>query len=265
MSSDWVDGRRRLIYGRGMPTPTYSGERRPSTARVLHAAHVLASKAIVSPRFPRQLRWALSQRQSGSPFVSAHLDGLLGIEIGASAHNDYRLRAVNVDRFSDMDSIYKREELALCGRKKMIDLVAPGDDLPFRDEAVDFVFASHVIEHFPDPLRALDEWCRVARSRVVVVAPHRDRTFDRARELTSTAELLERNASGFASEEDRHWSVWNRESFVEMCDAAGFPVVASLDPDDKVGNGFMVVIDAAAARALDRETLRRAARVATTA
>jgi SAM-dependent methyltransferase len=137
-----------------------------------------------------------------------------------------------------------------------VDLVAPGDDVPFRDGAVDFVFASHVIEHFPDPIRALDEWCRVARHRVVLVVPHRDRTFDAGRELTTAEELMERHAQGFTSPEDKHWSVWTRESFLEICAAAGFPVVDSLDPDDKLGNGFIVVIDAAAARAQENRTRR---------
>jgi SAM-dependent methyltransferase len=197
-------------------------------------------------------RW----RNPPSPFVSRHLDGMIGVEIGASAHNDYGLRAINVDRFPELDSKYKREELNLCGTARAVDLVAAGDDLPFRDETVDFVFASHVIEHFPDPIAALDEWCRVAKHRVVLVVPHRDRTLDAHRDLTSTEELLERHTSGFTSEEDKHWSVWTRETFLELCEAAGFPVVDSLDPDDKLANGFAVVIDAAAAREPDRRRRR---------
>jgi hypothetical protein len=31
-----------------------------------------------------------------------------------------------------------------------------------------------------------------------------------------------------------------------LCERLGLRVVDSLDPDDKVGNGFMVVLDAAA-------------------
>jgi SAM-dependent methyltransferase len=181
-----------------------------------------------------------------SRFVSRQLAGMRGIEIGASAHNDYALQAINVDRYAEMETRYKREEAELCGRLRPVDLVAPGNDLPLADASVDFVFASHVIEHFPDPVGALEEWRRVARSRVVVVVPHRDRTFDAGRPLSTPAELLERHATGFTSEEDKHWSVWTCESFLELCDAAGFPVLDSLDPDDKMGNGFIVVLDAAA-------------------
>jgi SAM-dependent methyltransferase len=210
----------------------------------------LKVRAWMRAPLPPALRRAIwARRNPPSAFVARQLDGRLGIEIGASAHNDYRLRAINVDRYPEMDTIYKREEEQICGSKRSIDLVAPGDDLPFRDQTVDFVFASHVIEHFPDPIRALEEWCRVARDRVVIVAPHRDRTFDAERDLSTPDELLERHRTAFRSDEDKHWSVWTRDSFLELCSAAGFPVLDSLDPDDKLGNGFIVVIDPAAARA----------------
>jgi SAM-dependent methyltransferase len=144
-----------------------------------------------------------------------------------------------------MDTIYKQEEWRLCGRKRPVDVVAAGDDLPFNDGSFDFVFASHVIEHFGDPIRALQEWVRVARKYVVLVVPHRDRTFDRDRELTTAAELLDRHERSVTAETEAHWSVWTLESFLALCDHLGLGIVDSLDPDDKVGNGFMVVIDAA--------------------
>jgi SAM-dependent methyltransferase len=230
-------------------------------SRLIDFKHRVWRRAPV-PHAVRRALWA--RRNPPSAFVGRHLDGLLGVEIGASAHNDYRLRAINIDRYADTDTLYKREELNLAGWIRPVDLVAPGDDLPLRDATVDFVFASHVIEHFPDPIRALDEWCRVARTRVVLVVPHRDRTFDADRDLTTAAELLQRHADGFASDVDQHWSVWTHESFLELCEAAGFPVLDSLDPDDKFANGFMVVIDAAAARGPARRARRTGAATAAT-
>jgi hypothetical protein len=50
--------------------------------------------------------------------------------------------------------------------------------------------------------------------------------------------------SHFTSDEDQHWSVWTLESFLEMCRHFGFEVSDYLDPDDKVGNGFIVTIQA---------------------
>ncbi|MFI4989735.1 MAG: methyltransferase domain-containing protein [Solirubrobacterales bacterium] len=183
-----------------------------------------------------------------SPFVSGYLRGLSGVEIGAASHNRFYLDAINVDRYPGEDTIYKDLERRLSRRTAKVDVVAPGDQLPFAEDSYDFVFSSHVIEHFPDPIKALHEWVRVARRYVVVIAPHRDRTFDSGRPLSSTAELLERHRAGFSSGEDRHWSVWTCESFLELCRATGLQAIDHQDPDDKVGNGFTVVIDAAASQ-----------------
>jgi len=183
-------------------------------------------------------------RRRDSKFVTSYLEGLEGIEIGASAHNRYFLDAINVDRWASSDTVYKREERKLALHTAKVDVVAPGDDLPFQENSFDFVFSSHVIEHFPDPIRALQEWMRVARRYVVIVAPHRDRTFDADRPLTTVDELLTRHREGFSSQEDLHWSVWTCESFIELCERIGLRVLDHLDPDDKAGNGFAVVIDA---------------------
>jgi SAM-dependent methyltransferase len=192
--------------------------------------------------------WRLIRRRR-SAFVSGYLAGMEGIEIGASSHNRFYLDALNVDRFGDSDTVYKREERRLVLHAVKVDVVAPGDELPFNDDSYDFVFSSHVIEHFPDPIRALFEWVRVARRYVIVIAPHRNRTFDIENPLTPVAELVERHRSGFTSDMDRHWSVWTCESFIELCNATGLHVTDHQDPDDKVGNGFTVVIDAANSRA----------------
>lgn len=186
-------------------------------------------------------------RRQGSPFVSTYTDGLTGIEIGAAAHNRYWLDAINVD----VSGAYKWGQRKLVGHAAKIDVTSPGDNLPFDDDSHDFVFSSHAIEHFYDPITTLHEWCRVARKYVVLVVPHRDRTFDAGRDLTTAAELEQRGAGPRPPEADtdhamQHWSVWTRESFVEMCEHFGFRVMDSIDPDDKVGNGFAVVIDASA-------------------
>jgi SAM-dependent methyltransferase len=204
--------------------------------------------AILDGMLRATLSWRLIRRQR-SKFVSGYLKGMRGIEIGASSHNRFHLDAINVDRFGGDDTVYKREERRLVLHAVKVDVVAPGDALPFDDDSHDFVFSSHVIEHFPDPIKALYEWVRVARSYVVVIAPHRNRTFDIDNPLTPVAELIERHRDGFTSDMDRHWSVWTCESFIELCNATGLHVVDRQDPDDKVGNGFTVVIDATKSRA----------------
>lgn len=174
--------------------------------------------------------------------ATRYLDGLSGIEIGAAAHNRYPVEAINVDRASTPHHSYQEEQMRLAGRVAAVELVAEGDRLPLPDKSTDFVLASHVIEHFPDPVGALLEWERVATRYLFIVVPHHERTFDSGRPLTSTDELMRRHEEGFASDEDRHWSVWDCAGFVDLCRRLGLEVVATEDPDRKVGNGFAVVI-----------------------
>ncbi len=54
-----------------------------------------------------------------------------------------------------------------------------------------------------------------------------------------------RLAEGWAryeTDDHHHWSVWRTGDFVELVKALRFDIVETLDVDDKVGNGFTVVI-----------------------
>ena len=179
--------------------------------------------------------------------VLAHrlLDGLEGIEIGGSAHNRFGLKTRNVDYCGEMTTIFKQEEIKVCGEALPVDIVAPGDQLPLDDNSVDFVISSHVMEHFPDPIKTLKEWYRVVRpgGYIYVIAPHKERTFDRERPRSTLAELIERHETGNGPDPDvAHCSIWITEDFVELVQWLGWPLVAVQDTDDKVGNGFAVVI-----------------------
>jgi SAM-dependent methyltransferase len=197
--------------------------------------------ALLVPPTRLRGRW---RRRSLVKMVHSYLGSLKGIEIGGAAHNDFGIDALNVDRYAEMDTVYKDAERATWGRAKPVDIVAAGHELPLADKSVDFVFASHVIEHVPDPIAALLEWKRVAREYLFLVVPHRDRTFDRDRPVTPVAELVERHATGFESGEDRHWTVWTCESFVELCRELELEVIETRDPDFKESNGFAVVLSA---------------------
>lgn len=178
-----------------------------------------------------------------SALATRYLAGLQGVEIGGAAHNDFRLDTVNVDYTEEPSTAPAQRRHA--GRVMPVDVVAAADALPFPDDAYDFVLASHVIEHMPDPIGALREWARVARRYVFLVIPERTNEFDRHRPLTPLAELLERHRTGFTSAEDRHWSVWTPETFRELCEHLGYAVAEVQAPDDKRGNGFAVVVEVA--------------------
>ena len=178
-----------------------------------------------------------------SVLAHKYLDNLVGVEIGGSAHNPFGLNTINVDRSGDMSTVYKEEEQKMCGKKLGVDVISEGDNLPFDDKSYDFVISSHVIEHFFDPIKALKEWQRVAKKYIFIIVPHRDRTFDKDRPLTSKQELIDRYEGKIPySDSNEHHSVWDTDSFLELCKYLNYNVVDYLDVDDKVGNGFSIVI-----------------------
>lgn len=176
------------------------------------------------------------------------LDGLKGIEIGGAAHNPFGLDTINVDRVHHTSPEFKpyaEEQMRLCGEVLPVDVVAPGDDLPFPDKSFDFVISSHVIEHFYDPIAALKEWARVARKCIFIICPHRDALpSDVGKPLTSLADIKWRHSLPKTHRliTDEHHSRWTLQSFIEMCEHYGLDVVHTQANDDKVGNGFTVVI-----------------------
>lgn len=179
-----------------------------------------------------------------SRFANRYLSGLRGVEIGGASYNRWFLDTVNVDYSETADTVGMQLEFA--GHVMPVDVVAEAWDLPFDDDSFDFVLASHVLEHIPDPIAALDEWIRVATRYVFVVLPQRDyQPYDRRHGLTTCEELLERHREGPRAEDWRgHWSRWTSASFSELGRRLGIRVIDVQDPDDKRGNGFAIVLDA---------------------
>ena len=174
------------------------------------------------------------------------LKGLKGIEIGGSAHNPFGLDTLNVDYTDSMDTVFKDAEREMCGEAMPVDIVAFGDDLPFEDDSVDFVISSHVIEHFWCPIKAIKEWHRVTKKGgyIFIICPHKMRIFDKDRPITYSQEIRAREGKPMPETDDphQHWSVWDTEAFVELCEDMGWNIHTVQDKDDKVGNGFTVVL-----------------------
>jgi glycosyltransferase involved in cell wall biosynthesis len=98
------------------------------------------------------------------------------------------------------------------------------------EESLDFVIASHVLEHTPNPLLAL----RTAYSRLkpggklVLVVPDKRYTFDKERALTTLDHLvLDYNTP--SSERDRqHWEEWYTKAFPVRPDQLDTSISAAL-------------------------------------
>lgn len=197
-----------------------------------------------------------------SPLATLLLTGLKGIEIGGSAHNPFGLDTINVDWTDSTTTACKQEEIKQCGETLKVDVVADGSNLPFADGQWDFVVSSQCLEHNWDVIGALKEWLRVIKVGGVVftIFPHPERTPDKGRARTPLSELIKRH-NGQVSKPtqpdplwpewhleggvyfDAHHTVWYLEDALECVNhIGGCRVIATQDPDDKVGNGFTFVI-----------------------
>ncbi len=180
-----------------------------------------------------------------SKLAHKYLDGLQGLEIGGSIHNPFGLDTKNVD-YTAEENQYKKLEKKFTGQSLKVDIVAPGDNIPLPDGSQDFVLSAHVIEHFPDPIKALKEWYRLIRKGgyIFTIVPHKERTFDKGRERTKLQELIDCYEGRIARNPnpDDHYSVWITEDMVEIVKYLGWNIVEVQNVDDKVGNGFTIVI-----------------------
>lgn len=188
-----------------------------------------------------------SKRFRESALAHKLLDGLTGLEIGGSAHNAFGLDVLNVDYTNDMNTVFKQGEIKMCGEAMPVDVVANGDNLPFPDRSFDFVISSHVIEHFFDPIKAIKEWIRVSRKYVYIICPQPYALeSDQKKLITGMQELVQRHTGDIApppEDTHEHYTRWTSATFCEMCNLYGWKVAQVQDPDDKVGNGFAIVID----------------------
>lgn len=62
-----------------------------------------------------------------------------------------------------------------------------------KDEQYDFVLSCHNLEHIANPIKALKEWRRVIKPNgyLLMILPHKDKTFDHKRPITSLEHILE--------------------------------------------------------------------------
>lgn len=182
-----------------------------------------------------------------SELVDKYLLNLRGIEIGAASYREFGLNTLNVDINDNQnaDTVYCKRQLELAGRVAKVDVVAPGDNLPFEDNSWDFVLTSHVLEHFFDPIKALKEWNRVVKDGgyICLILPDKTKTVDKVRERTTLSELIDRHANGASSSEiAAHHNVWVLEDILELCKYLNLNVIEYREKDKKVKDSFIVMV-----------------------
>ena len=80
------------------------------------------------------------------------------------------------------------------------------------DESLDFIFSSHVFEHFTNPLGTLQTWHRKIRpgGHVVGVVPEAHNCFDILQPLSKEEQWLEEYSLDVRDYQDRHYQKWCR-------------------------------------------------------
>jgi SAM-dependent methyltransferase len=118
---------------------------------------------------------------SNQTLEQTYLRGV-GVEIGAGDRPIPGIRPFYVDCFTSFG-----------GMKCLADFYGHSELLPFRDNSLDFVAASHVLEHSANPVKALAEWYRVLKPGGIIyfVVPDLRFTWEKSRQPTSVAHLLE--------------------------------------------------------------------------
>ncbi len=132
------------------------------------------------------LRWFENQ------YLRRHLKGR-GMEIGAlwrrfPVHS--KAHVLYLDRAEIPD--LKRQYWNVQDQIFLPDVVADAAALPVAPGKLDFLIASHVLEHLPFPLAALGSWYQAlsAQGCLLIKVPDKRYTFDRNRERTPLSHLI---------------------------------------------------------------------------
>ena len=136
----------------------------------------------------------------------------VGLEAGALDRPLYLPRAVKafyLDRLLPADLYAHYPELA--HRHFYVSMVGDGETLDcLRDNSLDFLIANHVIEHCHDPIRALETFVSKLKpgGKIFMAVPDMTKTFDRERDETPLAHLVEDHARGPETSRSRHYMEW---------------------------------------------------------
>ena len=112
----------------------------------------------------------------------------------------------------------------LQGRLLRPDLLAEATELPVPSGSLDFLIASHVLEHMPFPLKALRAWYdALAPGGVVLLkVPDKRYTFDVRRERTPLQHLIAENDDAQLFDRRVHYADWVANVGNRSADSPGF-------------------------------------------
>jgi polysaccharide pyruvyl transferase WcaK-like protein/GT2 family glycosyltransferase/SAM-dependent methyltransferase len=190
------------------------------------------------------------------------LQGLTGLEIGASAQNPFGLKSRNVAPLDDF-TFYASHQASLGITPAKVDIWAMAHAIPVPDHSEDFILSSHVVEHIPNLVQTLIEWNRIVRDGGIIflIVPLRDaHPADQGRPITPLQHFIDdyqarhtvdsHPTEGVPGGRMGHYHVFTPDSLLELvnwmaCEGLlNWELVEREDIDTKVGNGFTLVFRA---------------------
>lgn len=145
----------------------------------------------------RSQRVAYMKIDNWRNFVKDNLKGNI-LEIGA-LHNPLAVdnhctsvTYVDIYPTSRLKEIHKDNKNFSIDDIVEVDVIARGDKLEFPEDTFDAVVSCHAFEHLCNPLRALFQWIKITKNggHIYMIVPDMRFTFDKNRELTSVAHLV---------------------------------------------------------------------------
>ena len=165
-----------------------------------------------------------------------------GIELGATASNPFPLNDCLKIAPEGSAEHYKTTE---------IDLYGDAENIPVKDNSIDYIISSHVLAHVPDLIGAFLEFNRVLKKDGIVfsIFPRRNaKPSDIDRELSTIQEFEEAHKNRKESKDlTQHIWVFDLKSMINLIDycnityALGWMIVETEEVDSKKGNGHTVI------------------------
>ena len=135
----------------------------------------------------------LRTRSEMLKYLGSQVSGA-GVEFGAG-HFPFPVPEAARVTYADRNTVCELTDRRYFGNRALVqtDLQSDFEEMNgIEDDSLDFIIASHVIEHTRNPLRALQcAFQRLKRDgKLVLVVPDKSVTFDRNRGLTSLSHLI---------------------------------------------------------------------------
>jgi len=115
--------------------------------------------------------------------------------------------------------------------------ILDGSDLSeIEKNQYEFILSSHNLEHIANPIKALKEWKRVLKQNgyLLIILPHKDRTFDNKRPITDFNHILEDYNNNTAENDTTHF-----EEVINLHDISKDLGIANLDElKERTKNNF---------------------------